>query len=81
MNLLSRLKFHIRNFKYSDVAVIGGFNGNYMTGVEIISLKQESISLEDESIPCLPIGLCVFGGTQMSNGDLILCGGNTAEDG
>ena len=78
---MRRFRFYIRDFKFSDVAVIGGFNGNYMTDVEVISLKQESISLEQESIPCLPIGLCVFGGTRMPNGDLILCGGNTAKDG
>ena len=78
---MRRFKFYIFVFKFSDVAVIGGFNGNYMTDVEVISLKQESISLEQESIPCLPIGLCVFGGTLMPNGDLILCGGNTAKDG
>ena len=66
---------------FTDVAVIGGFHGNYLKDVELILLRSESICLEKESIPLLPIGLCVLGGVQLPNGDLLVCGGNTVKEG
>ena len=65
----------------TDVAVIGGFHDNYLKDVELILLRPESISIEKQSIPFLPIGLCVLGGVQLPNGDLLVCGGNTVKEG
>ena len=47
----------------------------------MISLKQRSITHEDQSVPFLPKGLCVLGGAQLPDGDSLVCGGNTAKEG
>ena len=40
----------------------------------MISINKGSISHINSSIPSLPSGICGLGGTQLPNGDLVVCG-------
>ena len=64
---------------FSEIAIIGGYNGNFINDVEIISIHQDSISHIDSSIPSLPKEYWGLGGAQLSNGDLVVCGGKTGK--
>ena len=45
--------------------------------VEVVSIKKDSITLIDTTIPLLPKGLYKLGGTQLPNHDLLVSGGDT----
>ena len=64
---------------FLEIAIIGGYNGNFIHDVEIISIHQDSISHIDSSIPSLPKEYWGLGGAQLPNGDLVVCGGQTGE--
>ena len=46
-----------------------------MHNVEVISIVKGSVYHDHKTIPFLPKSLSGFGGTQLPNGDLLLCGG------
>ena len=46
-----------------------------MEDVEVISIRKDTISHTNASIPSLPKKLAALNGTQQSNGDLVLSGG------
>ena len=43
----------------------------------MISIKKDSISHINSTIPSLPKGLCDLSGAQLPNGDLVVCGGRS----
>ena len=51
-----------------------------LESTEIVSIITDSIVLNDTVIPPLPKELAALGGTQLPNGDLLLCGGVFAEE-
>ena len=62
----------------SDIAIIGGLHNNKeIDDVEVISIKKDSISHINSTIPSLPKGLCDISGAQLPNDDLVVCGGRS----
>ena len=51
-----------------------------MDDVEVVSIKKDAISLINTTIPSLPKGLQNLRGTQLSNHDLLVSGGNIGYD-
>ena len=60
---------------FSEIAIIGGYNGKQLDNVEVISIVKDSISHILPDIPSLPKGFLGFGGTRLPNGDLLLSEG------
>ena len=42
--------------------------------MEVISITKDSVSQTNKVIPCLPMETQVTGGTQLPNGDFLICG-------
>jgi len=59
----------------SYIAIIGGYNNGYLDDVEVVSIKKDSISIINSTIPSLPKGLGYFRGTQLPDHDLLVSGG------
>ena len=59
----------------TEIAVIGGGGNAHMHNVEVISIVKGTVYQTHKTIPLLPKSLSGFGGTQLPNGDLLLCGG------
>ena len=67
---------------FQEIAVIGPTDcfqdadaSKRLGYIEVISIITDSIVLNDPVIPPLPKALSALGGTQLPNGDLLLCGG------
>ena len=61
----------------SDIAIICGLHDSeVLDDVEVISIRKDSISHINSTIPSLPKGLCDFSGVHLPNGDLVVCGGS-----
>ena len=58
----------------------GVFDYKRLEYTEVISIITDSIVLNDPVIPPLPKELAALGGTQLPNGDLLLCGGIFVEE-
>ena len=53
----------------SDIAIIGGLHNNKeIDDVEVISIKKDSISHINSTVPSLSKGLCDLSGAQLPNG-------------
>ena len=68
----------------TDIAVIGGYDrvdyeqDSLLKDVEVIAILNDSISYVNKTIPPLPHRMDSLRGAQLSNGNLILCGGRRA---
>ena len=50
-----------------------------MDDVEVVSIKKDSISMINSTVPSLPKGLAGLRGTQLPNQDLLVSGGRTGD--
>ena len=68
----------------TDIAVIGGYDrvdyeqDSMLKDVEVIAILNDSVSYVNKTIPPLPHRMDSLRGAQLSNGNLILCGGRRA---